>query len=143
MNMIKPEEAIVIATTKDMNKVEKKFYDLLCIYTDFWIKDFFDGEKVDINISDAKITTNQPIPDEITDISLIKVEYHGKYHNGITGSGRMPWWRQKVVIQNWIDAYESNGWKVIPKEIKYKDTGYGTYEFRPDIRDIKLKNVLS
>lgn len=135
--MIKANKAIEIATTKEMNSIEKRFFDLLCIYTDFCIKNFFDGKKVTIDLERAEVRTNDPIGDG--DLSKVEMTLHGKYHNPVTGSGRMPWWRQEVVIKNWIESYTEGNWKITSlskKEHIYWI--YCKYEFEPNLRDIKL-----
>ena len=138
--MISANDAINIATTKEMNEVEQRFFDLLCLFTDYWIKEFFNGEDVSINIENITIRTNEPLPDK-GDLSGVKIVPNGKYHNGVTGAGRMPWWRQKIVIQNWVEAYEKCGWKISTGKMKYPDSGYGEYIFKPDVRDIKLEKL--
>jgi len=136
--MITATEALEIATTKKMNVVEQRFFDLLCIYTDFHLKNHFDGEKALINLNGAEVKTEQPIGDG--DISGVMMTQYGKYGNAATGIGRMPWWRQRIVITNWLAAYRDLSWQITTLETM-EEGDYGQYEFRPDIRDIKLNNL--
>lgn len=139
--MIKPTEAIENATTKKMNKEEKLFYDLLSLYSDSWINRFFNGKSVDIDITNATLRTDTPlIGNDGKIIPNVEIVTGGKYHNSVTGQGRIPYWRQTIVIKNWVESYEKEGW--IVKVEDNKEVGdYATYTFEPNYRKIKLDKI--
>jgi hypothetical protein len=78
---------------------ELKWFDRLCLYTDYYIDNFYDGRKVDISLEDMWV------PDLKDKNRRINCGPHPH---------QIPHWRQGAVVKVWIKVYEDLDWKISP-----------------------------
>lgn len=121
---ITAQEALEISNTLELNEKEKTWFNKLCELTDIRIKNHFDGNSISIG-------------------------FENMFYNG-TNYGWQPYslpcWRQVAVVRVWIKTYEDIGWKFTPRGEKWSCNKYhyrySEYLMEPDIRDMKIKEIL-
>ncbi len=121
---ISAKEALDKANTLELNKSEGAWFEKLCLYTDYHISNYFDGESVRISFKNMFITSET---DKRTQVNCGPQPH------------QLPHWRQDAVIKIWIKTYEDLGWRITEK----KTDMYPEFTFEPDKRDMRLKEVLS
>lgn len=124
---IKAEDALRNVLTIELNKEESEWFQKLCLFTDYHINKYFDGERVHISFERMFI----PNPSRNgTEINCGWQPY------------QITHWRQAAVVRLWVKTYEDLGWKIIPDGDKWSDDRYSGYKFEVDKRDIAIKKIL-
>ena len=119
-------EALSKVKSLDLVGNETKWFEKLCLYTDYKIDNFFDGEVIRIGMDNMWIA---PVGDK----EQINCGPHPH---------QIPHWRQGSVVKVWIKTYEDLGWKITP--IGDNWSSYNSdYKFEIDHRDIKINEILS
>jgi len=123
---ISAKEALDKVNSLELLGNELKWFERLCLYTDFCIDNFFNGNSVNIPLEDAWLD------DPINKNSKI---------NCMATCWQISAVRQGVVIKVWMSVYENMGWSVTPVG---NDWSYynSKYQFKVDKRDLKLKELL-
>jgi len=124
---VNAEDALKNVLTLELNEKESKWFEKLCLYTDYWINHHFDGDSVHISF-DRMFIPNPEVK------------------NGEINCGwqpySMPHWRQAAVVRLWIKTYENLGWRISPDGDKWSDDRYSAYKFEVDKRDIAIRKIL-
>lgn len=119
-------EALYKVESLDLKDNEIKWFRKLCLYTDHWLNNFFDGSSVSISMDN---------------MWLDNPDVQGGRINCGPHSHQIPHWRQGSVVKVWVKTYEELGWKISP--IGDEWSSYNSeYKFEIDHRDIKLKEIL-
>lgn len=117
---ISAQEAMDNVFSLELKGDEIKWFDNLCLFTDYHIKKDFNGTYVNISF-DSMFIPNQKGSGSI---NCSQYPYS------------MPQWRQTIVIKVWKNTYNKIGWNIT--DDKYSSV----YKFEPNLRQMKLERIL-
>ncbi len=130
--MVTPKQAKEKSTSKNLEAPEEiHYYNLLVAYTDYYLLNSFDGVELSINLENASFRSSSGSKTYIFDKD-------GRYNEVITGGGRMPYWRQRIVREVWLKAYKDLGW-----DVSGDFTKEGIFKFKYDNRNERLNEILN
>ena len=124
---VKAEEALKNVLSNELRGDEPKWFEKLCLYTDYLINNYFDGKS--LHFSFERMFMPNP------EVKNGEINCGWQIYN-------LTHWRQAAVVRVWIKTYEDLGWRITPDGDKWSDDRYSAYKFEIDKRDIAIKKIL-